>query len=148
MVRLEADIYIITSRKAPRAGPGRYVSILAYDAAGKECTKTLEADCENVTPHSLELTALLDSIRRFRKPCDIRIHSPHGWVRSVYENGWLEKWMADGWIKNGKPVANASLYQDIEDTKKDLHLEFISIDDNLGSFRTWMNNEIERKEQE
>lgn len=139
---MEADIYIITSRKNPRAGPGRYVSILAHDIDGTEYTKTLEEECENVTPHSLELKALSDSLRRFRKPCGIRVHSAHGWIRSVYENGWLDKWRAAGWINNGRPVANAELYRDIEGLKDDLHLEFISFDDDLGSFRTWLENKI------
>ena len=139
---MEADIYIITSRKSPRAGPGRYVSVLAHDIDGTEYTKTFSEEFENVTPHSLELKALAENLKRFRKPCDIRIHSPHGWIRSVYENGWLEKWEAAGWMNKGKPVANTELYQEIESTKNNLHLEIISIDDDLGSFRTWLDNEI------
>lgn len=143
---MEADIYIAISRKAPRAGPGRYVSVLAYNREGKECTKTVKEECEDVTPHSLELKALLGSLRRFRKPCGIRIHSAHWWMKKVYENGWAEKWRASGWMNNGKPVANAELYREILDTKERLHLEIISIDDNLGSFDTWLNNEVTRKE--
>ena len=143
---MEADIYIITSRKAPRAGPGKYISILAYDRDGTEYTKTLIEECESVTPHSLELTALLNSLRRFKKPCGIRIHSAHGWIRSVYDNGWLDKWQASGWTNKGKPVPNAELYQDIENAKNELHLDFISIDDDLGSYRTWLGSEIGRKE--
>ena len=147
MVRLEADIYIITSRKSPRAGPGKYISVLAHDIDGTEYTKTLRNSFDNVTPHALELQALTDSLKRFKKPCGIHIHSAHGWIRSVYENGWLKKWQASGWINNGKPIANAELYQNIEDIKNDLHLEFIGIDDDLGAYQTWLNNEI-RKEKE
>lgn len=137
---MEVDIYIITSRSAPRAGPGRYISVLEY----QECTKTLKEGFESITPHTLELLAILDSLKRFKKPCGIRIHSLHGWYRSVTLNGWIDKWKAAGWINKDKPVANADLYRDILDTQEKLNLEVLSIDDNLGTYDTWLKNEIER----
>lgn len=139
---MEADIYIITSRKSPRAGPGRYVSVLEYKVNDREYTKVLRQGRESITPHALELEAVADSLKRFKKPCGIRIHSSHGWFRSVIENGWLDKWKHAGWMNKDRPVPNTELYQGILDTEEKLNLEIISIDDDLGTFKTWLTNEI------
>lgn len=143
-MNMETDIYIITSRTAPRPGPGEYISVLEYKLEDKEYTKTLRKQCEEVTPHALELTALSDSLKCFRRSCDIRIHSTHGWVKSIFLNGWIGKWKAAGWVNNGKPVANTELYELIDRLTNDNGLNLVSFDDDLGSYRTWLTNEIRR----
>ena len=141
---METDIYIITSRTAPRPGPGEYISVLEYKLEDKEYTKTLRKQCEEVTPHALELTALSDSLNCVRRSCDLRSHSTHGWVKSIFLNGWIGKWKAAGWVNNGKPVANTELYELIDRLTNDNGLNLVSFDDDLGSYRTWLTNEIRR----
>lgn len=138
-----ADIYISISRKSPRPGKGMYISVLeAVGSSGKAGTLTLRKKIDNITPHQLELHAIVDSLKRFRRPCTVNIHSDHGWFETIRKQGWFDSWQQAGWIVKGHTAAGADLYQEIYMLETVCNMEIGEIDKELGSYTTWLDSEI------
>ncbi len=139
-----ADIYIGISRKCPRPGKGMYIAILeAETASGKTGTLTIRKQLNYVTPHQLELNAIVDSMKRFKRACSVNIHSEHGWFKTVRERGWFDTWQQANWIVNGHPAAGSELYQEIYMFETVCRMKIGVIDKDLGSYKTWLENEIQ-----
>lgn len=138
-----ADIYISISRKSPRAGTGMYIAILeATTEDGKTGTLTIRKKFEDITPHQLEMNAIVDSLKRFRRACTVNIHSDHGWFKTIRDRGWFKKWQQSDWITNGHMTAGAELYQEIYMLESVCRMEIGKLDKDLGSYQTWLENEI------
>lgn len=137
-----ADIYISISRKSPRPGKGMYISVLeAMGSSGKAGTLTLRKKFDDTTHHQLELHAIVDSLKRFRRPCTVNIHSDHGWFETVRKRGWFDKWQQAGWNTNGHRVAE--LYQEIYILETVCNMEIGEINKDLGSYKKWLESEME-----
>lgn len=142
---MTTDIYIAISRKCPRPGKGTYIAVLeAVGASGKAGTLTIRGTFDDITPHRLELRAIVDALHRFKYGCTINIHSEHGWFKTIKERGWFEKWQQAGWIVNGKPAAGSEMLQEIHMLETVCNMEFGILDKDLGSYNTWLNSEIEK----
>lgn len=142
----EVGLYIKISRKCPKPGPGRYIAILeATTASGKTGTLTLKKDFDEVTPHKLELHAIVDALHRCKGDIDLTIHSDHDWFRMVKENGWFDKWHDNGWMLKDGPRSGADLYQELWTLENVCRVRFDTFDQDLGTYKTWMEDEI-RKE--
>ena len=138
-----ADIYISISRKSPRPGKGMYISVLeAVGSSGKAGTLTLRKKIDNITPHQLELHAIVDSLKRFRRPCTVNIHSDHGWFETIRKQGWFDSWQQAGWIVKGHTAAGADLYQEIYMLETVCNMEIGEIDKELGSYTIWLDSEL------
>lgn len=138
-----ADIYISISRKSPRPGKGLYIAVLeAKGTSGRVGTLTLRKMLDDVTPHQLETVAIADSLKRFRRACLVNIHSDQGWFEAIRKRGWFQKWQQDNWIVKGHRAAGADLYQEIHMLETVCNMEFGTIDKDLGSYKTWLKNEI------
>lgn len=143
MTEETADIYISISRKSPRPGKGMYISVLeAVGSSGKAGTLTLRKKIDNITPHQLELHAIVDSLKRFRRPCTVNIHSDHGWFETIRKQGWFDSWQQAGWIVKGQTAAGADLYQEIYMLETVCNMEIGEIDKELGSYTIWLDSEI------
>lgn len=139
-----ADLYISISRKSPKPGKGFYIFILEGTKADgtKAASRAYRREFIEITPHQLELHAIVDGLKRFRRPCTVNIHSDHGWFKTVRERGWFEKWQQAAWIVNGKPAAGAELYQEIFMLETVCGMEIGELDKDLGSFTDWMKNTV------
>lgn len=137
------DLYIAISRKCPRAGPGKYIAILeAVTASGKTGTLTLKKELDEVTPHLLELQAVHDAIHRIKRHVVINIHSDHWWFKTVRNRGWFDKWHENDWVVNGHLAAGADLYQEIYMMELVGGIKIGDIDNDLKSYKTYLENEI------
>ena len=139
-----ADLYISISRKSPKPGKGFYIFILEGTKADgtKAASRAYRREFSETTPHQLELHAIVDGLKRFRRACIVNIHSDHGWFKTVRERGWFEKWQQAAWIVNGKPATGAELYQEIYMLETVCGMEIGELDKDLGSFTDWMKNTI------
>lgn len=143
-----ADIYITISRKSPRAGPGSYIAVLeATTVSGQTGTKTLRKRIDECTPHSLELMAIIDAFKCFRRHCTVRIHSDHGWMQSIRANGWLDRWREQDFKKGGADITHADLYRQLESIETTRGLTIDEVNADLGSYTIWLKSEIEREKQ-
>lgn len=138
----ETNVYIKISRKSPKPGKGSYMAILeAMSSSGKPATLTIKGTFENITPHKLELRAIVDTLHRYKTQALVNIHSDHGWFKTVRDNGWFDKWHEDDWMKDGEPIACWDLYREIDYLEK-FAVEIGSIDTDLGEYKTWLESQI------
>ena len=142
---MKVEIYIEHTFKSPRRTQGIYGYILVYKASdGKEATKTVIKEL-SATPHEADLTAAVEALGKLNRPCEVEIIAGSRYLRETVEAGWLDRWAGNGW-KNAKgdPIANLELWQQYEELMR-LHQITYTPD---GSFRRWLQAEVEKVKQE
>lgn len=140
----EVEIYISQSLEGPRTGYGFYIYLLQKEGSNKTLTDT--GDGDNYTAHSLEVMALIDALRRFKRPCKLKVHSAHGWLKQIWVNGWLEKWQSADWKNTkGKEVANADLLRELSAILAEKEHEILEMDCDLKDYTKWMEFQIEKQ---
>lgn len=87
-------------------GPGGYGAILKYGDEEKEIS-----GCDpNTTNNRMELIAVIESLRRLKRPCKVRILTDSRYVvKGMTE--WVPRWVRRNWkTSQGKPVLNTDLW--------------------------------------
>lgn len=88
-------------------GPGGWGAILMYQDQKKELSG-FESDTTN---NRMELTAVIESVRALKAPCELIVHSDSAYVCNAFHNGWLNNWSQNGWKTASKrPVENQDLW--------------------------------------
>ncbi len=89
----EVNIYIAQSNKGLSKKDSRYACLLkTRTSTGKEVERTIKGKEKAITAHSLELKAIIESLKILTKECTVIIHSPHGYYKQSILNRWLDKW--------------------------------------------------------
>ncbi|MBN2060255.1 MAG: ribonuclease HI [Deltaproteobacteria bacterium] len=90
-------------------GPGGYGGILKYGNDKKE----LSGYVPNTTNNRMELTAIIESLRMLKRPCNIRIVTDSSYaVKGMTE--WLPVWIRKKWKNSqNKPVLNRDLWEEL-----------------------------------
>lgn len=91
-------------------GPGGWGAILIYGEHEKE----LSGGAYDTTNNRMELTAAIESLRKLKEPCVVRLYSDSAYLVNGMNQGWYRKWQQNGWL-NGKkqPVENQDLWKDL-----------------------------------
>lgn len=87
-------------------GPGGYGAILKYGGEQKELS-----GCDpNTTNNRMELIAVIEGLRRLKRPCKVRILTDSRYVvKGMTE--WAPRWVMRNWkTSQGKPVLNSDLW--------------------------------------
>ena len=62
----------------------------------------------------MELTAVIEGLKRLKFPCIVDIYSDSAYTVNAFQEGWVRNWEKGGWIKaDKKPVLNADLWQEL-----------------------------------
>ncbi|MBR1780267.1 MAG: ribonuclease HI [Oscillospiraceae bacterium] len=89
-------------------GPGGWAAILTYGDYEKEFSGG-EADTTN---NRMELTAVIEGLRRLKEPCRVEHYSDSKYVIDALEQGWAKGWKRRGWVKSDKkPALNPDLWE-------------------------------------
>ena len=89
-------------------GPGGWGAILEY--AGRELE--LSGGEENTTNNRMELTAVIEGLKRLKEPCTVELYSDSKYVIDALQKGWAWSWRKRGWIKSDKkPALNPDLWE-------------------------------------
>ena len=89
-------------------GPGGWGAILRYGARELE----LSGGAAETTNNRMELTAVIEALRRLKEPCAVELYSDSKYVVDALSLGWARSWRAKGWIKSDKkPALNADLWE-------------------------------------
>ena len=88
-------------------GPGGWGAILRFKTGDKVHEKRLSEGAAHTTNNQMELTAVIESLKTLKEPCEIDMYSDSSYVcRGI--NEWL-----NGWVKKGfKNVKNPELWQE------------------------------------
>ena len=91
-------------------GPGGWGAVLQY----RDRQKLLKGFAADTTNNRMELTAVIESLRALKRPCEVELNTD-----SKYVMQGISEWMA-GWKRNGwktaakKPVKNLDLWQQLD----------------------------------
>ena len=88
-------------------GPGGYGVILRYKGVNKE----LSGGEPNTTNNRMELTAVIEGLKKLKEPCIVELYSDSKYVIDALSKGWAWGWKKKGWVKSDKkPALNPDLW--------------------------------------
>lgn len=140
----EVNIYIAATARGPATRrKAYYIYILEYKSEERLYTKTGRGTLEDVTENQITLTALVDAFKRFTEPCNICVYTECKHVINSMLQAWPIQWQKNGWVKpkTGKPVQNKNLWQQLLAVSKKHSISWTDVD---HSYRSWMNDELNR----
>ena len=89
-------------------GPGGWGAILRYGSRELE----LSGGEKSTTNNRMELTAVIEALKRLKEKCDITIYTDSKYVADGIGKGWARSWKKNGWVKSDKkPALNADLWE-------------------------------------
>ncbi len=96
-------------------GPGGWGAILEYQGHELE----LSGGEQSTTNNRMELTAVIQGLKRLKEPCVVELYSDSKYVIDALEKGWAVNWQRRGWVKGDKkPALNPDLWQELLDLAK------------------------------
>ena len=108
--RKEVTIYTDGACVKNPGGAGGWGAILIYQNYYKE----ISGGCESTTNNRMEITGVIEAMKRLKFPCDVTVISDSKYVVNAFEMGWLQKWKNNLWRKpNGVPVPNKDLWLEL-----------------------------------
>ncbi len=115
---MQVKITIMTSARSPRCRKGNYWYRLESGNHHKEGTGSVE----NTTKNRLELTCLIEALKRMTRPSQITIRTTSGYLKTGHDN--LQVWKEGNWKRNGgKEIKNKDLWKQIEDLETPHQIE-------------------------
>jgi ribonuclease HI len=94
----------------PNPGPGGWAVLLRSG----EYVKELTGRDANTTNNRMELTAAIQALRSLRQPCQVNLYTDSEYLkRGITE--WLPGWRARGWRRKEGALANADLWQALDE---------------------------------
>ena len=85
-------------------GPGGWGVVLEYNGIQKQ----FSGGEKNTTNNKMELTAIIEGLKKLKEPCEVEIISDSNYVIKAI-NEWLDSWIKTDW-KKGK-VKNIELWK-------------------------------------
>ena len=91
-------------------GPGGWGAVLRCD--GKE--KTLSGGEKETTNNRMELTAVIESLKLLKYPCEVILTTDSKYVCDSINQKWVYGWKNNGWKKSDKkPALNVDLWEQL-----------------------------------
>jgi len=88
-------------------GPGGYGAVLLHGPKKKE----LSGGFHRTTNNRMELTAVIESLKALKYPCNVKLYSDSQYVVNGITKGWAKNWRRKGWMRNAEsPAENADLW--------------------------------------
>ena len=122
-------------------GIGGYGAILRYGKEVKEIS-----GCElHTTNNRMELMAVIEAIRRLRRPCKIRVVTDSNYVvKGMTE--WMPGWIKRNWMNSKKkPVLNRDLWEMLLELSEPHEIEWAWIRGHSGHKENERCDELARK---
>lgn len=91
-------------------GKGGWAAILIYNGNKKE----ISGFCPDTTNNRMELFAVICAFKALKQKCKVTIHSDSAYIVNAFNDGWVQKWLANNWKTSAKEeVKNIDLWQDL-----------------------------------
>jgi len=101
-------------------GPGGWGAVLKYGDVEKE----LSGGEKPTTNNRMELMGAIEALSALKGPSRVRLHTDSQYVKNGITT-WIHNWKKRGWkTADGKPVANADLWQKLETAAARHHIEW------------------------
>jgi ribonuclease HI len=103
----------------PNPGPGGWAALLY---SGKH-QRTLTGSATNTTNNRMELTAAIEGIKALKSPCLVDFYTDSEYLkRGITE--WMPRWRERGWRRKGGILANADLWQALDEAIQKHEIEW------------------------
>ena len=86
-------------------GDGGWGAILLYGTVSKE----ISGGCKDTTNNKMELTAVIEGLKRLKEPCRVNVYSDSAYVVNAFLQDWISGWNRRGWHN----VKNAELWHEL-----------------------------------
>ena len=86
-------------------GAGGWGAILMYGERRLE----ISGGCELTTNNKMELTAVIEGLKRLKEPCSVDVYSDSAYVVNAFLQDWIGGWNKRGWDK----VKNPELWHEL-----------------------------------
>lgn len=105
-------------------GPGGWGTILMY----KNIKKEIFGSKKDTTNNVMELTAVIEGLKKLKKPCNVKIYSDSAYVVNAFNKKWIYGWIKNNWINSNKEkVKNRELWEELYNLTKEHNVEFIKV---------------------
>jgi len=105
-------------------GPGGWGAILMY----KDVKKEISGGSKDTTNNIMELTAVIESLKLLKFPCEVKVYSDSSYVVNAFLQGWIYNWIKKNWKTSGNDeVKNKELWQELYGLTKTHKVEFIKV---------------------
>jgi len=111
---------------AGNPGPGGWGAILVHASSGRR--QEISGASRATTDNRMELTAVIEGLRRLRRASDVDIYSDSRYVVEGMST-WIHNWIRRGWMTSAKkPVLNEDLWRtllDLVQGQKDVRFHWV-----------------------
>ena len=91
-------------------GPGGWGAILMINENKKE----ISGGNKNTTNNVMELTAVIESLKLLKRPCNVNLYSDSAYVVNAFLQNWILGWIKNGWKNSNKEdVKNKELWHEL-----------------------------------
>jgi ribonuclease HI len=114
-------------------GPGGWAYILRHAGTGKE--KEAFGAEETTTNNRMELQAVVEGLSALKRPCYVELLTDSEYVRKGLSE-WMAGWKRNSWMRREKgklkPVANAELWQQLDELVAKHQIKFTRVAGHSG----------------
>ena len=86
-------------------GVGGWGAILMYGAESRE----ISGGCSYTTNNKMELTAVIEGLKRLKEPCVVHVYSDSAYVVNAFLQNWISGWEKREW----RNVKNPELWHEL-----------------------------------
>jgi len=95
-------------------GAGGWCSVLLY----KQHKKVLKGGKPHTTNNEMELTAVLEGLKKLKEPCEVEIYTDSKYVANAI-NEWIHNWSKNNWsVGIKKKIKHLEKWQELYDLLK------------------------------
>ena len=105
-------------------GAGGWGAILIYKGIERE----LSGGEPSTTNNRMEIYAVIAGLECLKERCEVTVYSDSAYTVNAFAEGWIYGWLKGSWKKaDGKPVANADLWQRLYDKTREHKVSFVKV---------------------
>ncbi len=91
-------------------GKGGWGAVLIYNDYKKE----FSGFCEETTNNQMELTAVIEGLKKLKEPCEVDIYTDSAYVCNAFLENWIETWKQNGYKNSSnKQISNIELWKEL-----------------------------------
>lgn len=108
----------------PNPGIGGWAAILLYTKNKQKKELEIVGRVEETTNNRMEMTAVLEGLKKLKRPCIVTIYSDSKYVLGglgtwkkgkPLKSGWIINWQRNNWKRRDGPVLNRDLWEALYD---------------------------------
>ena len=94
----------------------------------KDIKKEISGGKKETTNNIMEITAVIEGLKKLKRPCNVEIYSDSAYVVNAFNNGWIYSWIKNNWKTSSKePVKNKELWQELYDLTRIHKVTFMKV---------------------